>query len=109
MLLIHIHFLFCVFSFLNVHWLIIALVNWLLHWLINTLVHEPALSLSPSFTFSISWVTPLFSIGNKRRLEEDDMYQVLPDDASQGLGEELQRYDILWPSSILLPRAHPYP
>uniref|UniRef100_A0A8C7QZZ1 Multidrug resistance-associated protein 4 n=2 Tax=Oncorhynchus mykiss TaxID=8022 RepID=A0A8C7QZZ1_ONCMY len=38
------------------------------------------------------WVTPLFSIGNKRRLEEDDMYQVLPDDASQGLGEELQRY-----------------
>uniref|UniRef100_A0A8C7QWV3 Multidrug resistance-associated protein 4 n=1 Tax=Oncorhynchus mykiss TaxID=8022 RepID=A0A8C7QWV3_ONCMY len=27
-----------------------------------------------------------------RRLEEDDMYQVLPDDASQGLGEELQRY-----------------
>uniref|UniRef100_A0A8C8H1I1 Multidrug resistance-associated protein 4 n=1 Tax=Oncorhynchus tshawytscha TaxID=74940 RepID=A0A8C8H1I1_ONCTS len=38
------------------------------------------------------WVTPLFSIGNKRRLEEDDMYQVLPDDASQGLGEELQRH-----------------
>uniref|UniRef100_A0A674EVC9 Multidrug resistance-associated protein 4 n=1 Tax=Salmo trutta TaxID=8032 RepID=A0A674EVC9_SALTR len=27
-----------------------------------------------------------------RRLEEDDMYQVLPDDASQGLGEELQRH-----------------
>uniref|UniRef100_A0AAZ3RML1 Uncharacterized protein n=1 Tax=Oncorhynchus tshawytscha TaxID=74940 RepID=A0AAZ3RML1_ONCTS len=40
----------------------------------------------------ILWVTPLFSIGNKRRLEEDDMYQVLPDDASQGLGEELQRH-----------------
>uniref|UniRef100_A0A8C7VS14 Multidrug resistance-associated protein 4 n=1 Tax=Oncorhynchus mykiss TaxID=8022 RepID=A0A8C7VS14_ONCMY len=38
------------------------------------------------------WVTPLFSIGNKRRLEEDDMYQVLPGDASQGLGEELQRH-----------------
>ncbi|XP_029521276.2 ATP-binding cassette sub-family C member 4-like isoform X1 [Oncorhynchus nerka] len=38
------------------------------------------------------WVTPLFSIGNKRRLEEDDMYQVLPDDASQVLGEELQRH-----------------
>uniref|UniRef100_A0A8C7TML5 Multidrug resistance-associated protein 4 n=1 Tax=Oncorhynchus mykiss TaxID=8022 RepID=A0A8C7TML5_ONCMY len=28
----------------------------------------------------------------KRRLEEDDMYQVLPDDASQVLGEELQRH-----------------
>uniref|UniRef100_A0A674EZC4 Multidrug resistance-associated protein 4 n=1 Tax=Salmo trutta TaxID=8032 RepID=A0A674EZC4_SALTR len=40
----------------------------------------------------VHWVTPLFSIGNKRRLEEDDMYQVLPDDASQGLGEELQRH-----------------
>uniref|UniRef100_A0A8C7TH57 Multidrug resistance-associated protein 4 n=1 Tax=Oncorhynchus mykiss TaxID=8022 RepID=A0A8C7TH57_ONCMY len=38
------------------------------------------------------WVTPLFSIGKKRRLEEDDMYQVLPDDASQVLGEELQRH-----------------
>uniref|UniRef100_A0A674ETA3 Multidrug resistance-associated protein 4 n=1 Tax=Salmo trutta TaxID=8032 RepID=A0A674ETA3_SALTR len=42
--------------------------------------------------FNLYWVTPLFSIGNKRRLEEDDMYQVLPDDASQGLGEELQRH-----------------
>uniref|UniRef100_A0A674ELT9 Multidrug resistance-associated protein 4 n=1 Tax=Salmo trutta TaxID=8032 RepID=A0A674ELT9_SALTR len=40
----------------------------------------------------LCWVTPLFSIGNKRRLEEDDMYQVLPDDASQVLGEELQRH-----------------
>uniref|UniRef100_A0A8C7TK36 Multidrug resistance-associated protein 4 n=1 Tax=Oncorhynchus mykiss TaxID=8022 RepID=A0A8C7TK36_ONCMY len=39
-----------------------------------------------------NWVTPLFSIGKKRRLEEDDMYQVLPDDASQVLGEELQRH-----------------
>uniref|UniRef100_A0A8C7TJM1 Multidrug resistance-associated protein 4 n=1 Tax=Oncorhynchus mykiss TaxID=8022 RepID=A0A8C7TJM1_ONCMY len=41
---------------------------------------------------NIYWVTPLFSIGKKRRLEEDDMYQVLPDDASQVLGEELQRH-----------------
>uniref|UniRef100_A0A8C7QZJ1 Multidrug resistance-associated protein 4 n=1 Tax=Oncorhynchus mykiss TaxID=8022 RepID=A0A8C7QZJ1_ONCMY len=46
----------------------------------------------PSIFIGKDWVTPLFSIGNKRRLEEDDMYQVLPDDASQGLGEELQRY-----------------
>uniref|UniRef100_A0A674EL55 Multidrug resistance-associated protein 4 n=1 Tax=Salmo trutta TaxID=8032 RepID=A0A674EL55_SALTR len=43
-------------------------------------------------TRPVDWVTPLFSIGNKRRLEEDDMYQVLPDDASQVLGEELQRH-----------------
>uniref|UniRef100_A0A8C8HSL0 Multidrug resistance-associated protein 4 n=1 Tax=Oncorhynchus tshawytscha TaxID=74940 RepID=A0A8C8HSL0_ONCTS len=56
----------------------------LLHWLINLL--------SLSLYIYLSWVTPLFSIGNKRRLEEDDMYQVLPDDASQGLGEELQRH-----------------
>uniref|UniRef100_A0A8C7JKT3 Multidrug resistance-associated protein 4 n=1 Tax=Oncorhynchus kisutch TaxID=8019 RepID=A0A8C7JKT3_ONCKI len=56
----------------------------LLHWLINLL--------SLFLSIYISWVTPLFSIGNKRRLEEDDMYQVLPDDASQVLGEELQRH-----------------
>uniref|UniRef100_A0A8C7TRR2 Multidrug resistance-associated protein 4 n=1 Tax=Oncorhynchus mykiss TaxID=8022 RepID=A0A8C7TRR2_ONCMY len=43
-------------------------------------------------TRPVDWVTPLFSIGKKRRLEEDDMYQVLPDDASQVLGEELQRH-----------------
>ncbi|KAG7502089.1 multidrug resistance-associated protein 4 isoform X1 [Solea senegalensis] len=38
------------------------------------------------------WLNPLFSIGYKRKLEEDDMYKVLPEDASKGLGEELQRY-----------------
>ncbi|XP_016524096.1 multidrug resistance-associated protein 4 isoform X2 [Poecilia formosa] len=38
------------------------------------------------------WLNPLFRVGYKRRLEEDDMYRVLPEDASQRLGEELQRF-----------------
>uniref|UniRef100_A0A673J9V2 Multidrug resistance-associated protein 4 n=1 Tax=Sinocyclocheilus rhinocerous TaxID=307959 RepID=A0A673J9V2_9TELE len=35
------------------------------------------------------WLNPLFRIGSKRRLEEDDMYKVLPEDGSKRLGEEL--------------------
>uniref|UniRef100_A0A4W5NGD4 Cystic fibrosis transmembrane conductance regulator n=1 Tax=Hucho hucho TaxID=62062 RepID=A0A4W5NGD4_9TELE len=42
--------------------------------------------------FFISWLNPLFRIGYKRRLEEDDMYKVLPEDGSERLGEELQRH-----------------
>lgn len=38
------------------------------------------------------WLNPLFKIGHKRRLEEDDMYSVLPQDRSKYLGEELQGY-----------------
>ncbi|XP_062258726.1 ATP-binding cassette sub-family C member 4-like isoform X1 [Platichthys flesus] len=38
------------------------------------------------------WLNPLFRIGYKRTLEEDDMYKVLPEDASHRLGEELQWY-----------------
>ncbi|XP_036312186.1 ATP-binding cassette sub-family C member 4 isoform X2 [Pipistrellus kuhlii] len=38
------------------------------------------------------WLNPLFKIGHKRRLEEDDMYSVLPKDRSKELGDELQRY-----------------
>ncbi|KAI7808003.1 multidrug resistance-associated protein 4 [Triplophysa rosa] len=38
------------------------------------------------------WLNPLFRIGSKRRLEEDDMYNVLPEDQSKRLGEELQRH-----------------
>lgn len=41
--------------------------------------------------FDISWLNPLFGIGSKRRLEEDDMYNVLLEDQSKKLGEELQR------------------
>lgn len=40
--------------------------------------------------FISSWLNPLFRIGYKRKLEEDDMYKVLPEDASDRLGEELQ-------------------
>ncbi|KAM4559458.1 ATP-binding cassette sub-family C member 4-like isoform 1-T1 [Odontesthes bonariensis] len=38
------------------------------------------------------WLNPLFRIGYKRKLKEDDMYKVLPEDASETLGEELQWY-----------------
>ncbi|XP_073707299.1 ATP-binding cassette sub-family C member 4 [Garra rufa] len=38
------------------------------------------------------WLNPLFRIGSKRRLEEDDMYNVLPEDRSKRLGEELQSH-----------------
>uniref|UniRef100_A0A8C9R3X4 Multidrug resistance-associated protein 4 n=1 Tax=Scleropages formosus TaxID=113540 RepID=A0A8C9R3X4_SCLFO len=38
------------------------------------------------------WLNPLFRIGYKRKLEEDDMYKVLPEDGSERLGEQLQRY-----------------
>uniref|UniRef100_UPI00398F2F2F ATP-binding cassette sub-family C member 4 n=1 Tax=Pristiophorus japonicus TaxID=55135 RepID=UPI00398F2F2F len=36
------------------------------------------------------WLNPLFRIGYKRRLEENDLYKVLPEDGSERLGEELQ-------------------
>ncbi|KAJ7402776.1 hypothetical protein BTVI_83468 [Pitangus sulphuratus] len=38
------------------------------------------------------WLNPLFITGHKRKLEEDDMYKVLPEDSSKKLGEELQWY-----------------
>ncbi|XP_041438363.1 ATP-binding cassette sub-family C member 4 isoform X2 [Xenopus laevis] len=38
------------------------------------------------------WLNPLFILGHKQKLEEDDMYEVLPEDASRKLGEELQWY-----------------
>ncbi|KAM8873018.1 ATP-binding cassette sub-family C member 4 [Synchiropus picturatus] len=37
------------------------------------------------------WLNPLFRTGYKRRLEEDDMYEVLAEDRSEKLGEDLQR------------------
>ncbi|XP_047432400.1 ATP-binding cassette sub-family C member 4-like [Mugil cephalus] len=40
----------------------------------------------------LCWLTPLLQLGHKRRLEESDMYRVLPDDRSETLGEELQRF-----------------
>uniref|UniRef100_A0A8C7WRZ7 Uncharacterized protein n=1 Tax=Oryzias sinensis TaxID=183150 RepID=A0A8C7WRZ7_9TELE len=44
------------------------------------------------------WLNPLFRIGSKRRLDEDDMFEVLPEDRSDHLGEELQRY---WDQEVL--------
>ncbi|XP_040091303.1 multidrug resistance-associated protein 4-like, partial [Oryx dammah] len=44
------------------------------------------------------WLNPLFKIGHRRKLEEDDMYSVLPEDRSQHLGEELQGY---WNQEVL--------
>ncbi|XP_055086826.1 ATP-binding cassette sub-family C member 4-like isoform X2 [Periophthalmus magnuspinnatus] len=38
------------------------------------------------------WLNPLFKVGYDRKLEEEDMYKVLPEDASDKLGEELQWY-----------------
>uniref|UniRef100_A0A8C3ALC2 Multidrug resistance-associated protein 4 n=1 Tax=Cyclopterus lumpus TaxID=8103 RepID=A0A8C3ALC2_CYCLU len=38
------------------------------------------------------WLTPLLYLGHKRRLEESDMYSVLPEDRSEILGEELHRF-----------------
>uniref|UniRef100_A0A3B4WEM6 Multidrug resistance-associated protein 4-like n=1 Tax=Seriola lalandi dorsalis TaxID=1841481 RepID=A0A3B4WEM6_SERLL len=43
------------------------------------------------------WLTPLLHLGHKRRLEESDMYGVVPEDRSQTLGEALQR---LWDHEV---------
>uniref|UniRef100_A0A8C3W8H5 Multidrug resistance-associated protein 4 n=1 Tax=Catagonus wagneri TaxID=51154 RepID=A0A8C3W8H5_9CETA len=44
--------------------------------------------LTPFLLIFNRWLNPLFKIGYKRRLEEDDMYSVLPEDGSERLGEE---------------------
>ncbi|KAB0373020.1 hypothetical protein FD755_015773 [Muntiacus reevesi] len=41
---------------------------------------------------SMKWLNPLFKIGHERKLKQDDLYSVLPEDRSQRLGEELQGY-----------------
>ncbi|PWA31974.1 hypothetical protein CCH79_00018855, partial [Gambusia affinis] len=40
----------------------------------------------------LCWLTPLMHRGHKQRLNENDMYGVLPEDRSENLGEDLQRY-----------------
>ncbi|XP_077957966.1 ATP-binding cassette sub-family C member 4-like isoform X1 [Gasterosteus aculeatus] len=37
------------------------------------------------------WLNPLFRTGYKLKLEEDDLYEVLPEDRSETLGQDLQR------------------
>uniref|UniRef100_A0A8D3DHL7 Multidrug resistance-associated protein 4 n=1 Tax=Scophthalmus maximus TaxID=52904 RepID=A0A8D3DHL7_SCOMX len=44
-----------------------------------------------------SWLYPLLQLGHKRKLEESDMYRVLPEDRSDVLGETLQR---LWEREV---------
>ncbi|XP_017911812.1 PREDICTED: multidrug resistance-associated protein 4-like isoform X2 [Capra hircus] len=44
------------------------------------------------------WLNPLFKIGYERKLKQDDLYSMLPEDRSQNLGEELQRY---WDREVL--------
>lgn len=39
-----------------------------------------------------SWLNPLLDLGQKRMLEENDMYNILPEDQAEIVGEELQRY-----------------
>ncbi|CAG00980.1 unnamed protein product, partial [Tetraodon nigroviridis] len=39
-----------------------------------------------------SWLNPLLDLGQKRMLEEDDMFAVLPEDQAEVVGEELQRF-----------------
>lgn len=39
-----------------------------------------------------SWLNPLLDLGQKRMLEENDMYKLLPEDRAAVVGEELQRY-----------------
>ncbi|XP_056882198.1 ATP-binding cassette sub-family C member 4-like [Takifugu flavidus] len=41
----------------------------------------------------LCWLNPLLNLSQKRMLEENDMYNILPEDQSETVGEELQR---LW-------------
>uniref|UniRef100_A0A3P9MLX9 ATP-binding cassette, sub-family C (CFTR/MRP), member 4 n=1 Tax=Oryzias latipes TaxID=8090 RepID=A0A3P9MLX9_ORYLA len=51
--------------------------------------HQPNPSVDLLF---LRWLNPLFRIGSKRRLDEDDIFEVLPEDRSDHLGEELKRF-----------------
>uniref|UniRef100_A0A3B5MHN7 Uncharacterized protein n=1 Tax=Xiphophorus couchianus TaxID=32473 RepID=A0A3B5MHN7_9TELE len=45
----------------------------------------------------LCWLTPLMRRGRKQRLNENDMYDVLPEDRSENLGEDLQR---IWTQEV---------
>uniref|UniRef100_A0A3B1IZ97 Cystic fibrosis transmembrane conductance regulator n=1 Tax=Astyanax mexicanus TaxID=7994 RepID=A0A3B1IZ97_ASTMX len=53
---------------------------------------NPAASANIVSQILFCWLNPLFRIGYKRKLEEDDMFKVLPEDESKRLGGELQSY-----------------
>ncbi|XP_075905473.1 ATP-binding cassette sub-family C member 4-like [Nelusetta ayraudi] len=53
--------------------------------------HNPLATAGLLSKVFLCWLTPLLHLGKKKRLEESDMYRILPEDRSQTLGEELQR------------------
>ncbi|XP_071321048.1 ATP-binding cassette sub-family C member 4-like isoform X2 [Trachinotus anak] len=53
--------------------------------------HNPLATAGLFSRVFLCWLTPLLHLGHKRRLEESDMYSILPEDRSEILGEELQR------------------
>ena len=40
-----------------------------------------------------SWINPIFSIGHKRNLELEDIYNVLPEDSSEHLSNKLEKLE----------------
>lgn len=54
------------------------------------------------------WLNPLFTTGYKRSLEEDDMYEVLAEDGSESLGQELNRYRVFHKPSETVTLLHPH-
>ncbi|XP_035533359.1 multidrug resistance-associated protein 4-like [Morone saxatilis] len=54
--------------------------------------HNPLATAGFLSRLFLCWLNPLLHLGQKQRLEESDMYSVLPEDQSEILGEELQRF-----------------
>ncbi|KAM4560501.1 ATP-binding cassette sub-family C member 4-like [Odontesthes bonariensis] len=52
---------------------------------------NPLTTAGPFSRVFLCWLTPLLHLSHTRRLKERDMYNVLPEDQSEALGEELQR------------------
>ncbi|KAM4537947.1 ATP-binding cassette sub-family C member 4-like isoform 2-T2 [Fundulus diaphanus] len=53
---------------------------------------NPLATANPISRLFLCWLTPLLHVGHKQRLNQNDMYSVLPEDRSERLGEELQRF-----------------
>ncbi|XP_041940167.1 ATP-binding cassette sub-family C member 4-like isoform X1 [Alosa sapidissima] len=63
----------------------------------NELKSNPSATANLLSKIFFCWLNPLFRVGYTRRLEEHDMYNVLPEDGSEWLGEELQK---LWDKEV---------
>nr|XP_061802825.1 ATP-binding cassette sub-family C member 4-like [Nerophis lumbriciformis] len=59
----------------------------------NTKIGKPSPLANAGFwsQLFLCWVSPLLHLGHKQRLEERDLYTILPEDESEVLGQELQR------------------